>query len=413
MDTVAQAQRTDLVYRHERPLFLISIVFALLAWLALIVGTLGIGLLYVLLAILFYLFVQSAFISYLRGTGVLITAEQFPDLYARVIDCCRMLGVNPPPDAYLIHADGAFNALATRFLGRNFIVLFSNVVDALEDDPQAINFYIGHELGHIQRKHLQWLPILWPAGLLPLLGAAYSRAREYTCDAYGLACSGSVQSAAHGIAALAAGGERWKSMNLDRYGAQADQSGKFWMSFHELTGDYPWLTKRLARIRTGDGYLPPGRHFLAWLLAMFVPRFGIGGAGSVIVTVAVIGILAAVAVPAYQDYTARARITEDMAHLHGVQTCFAEFYAREGGVPENFAQCGINDSRSLAGPGVADVALGEDGVITLTFADESLPADAMDSTLVLRPYLDDAGTFSWSCAEGTLPPKYRPAACRE
>ena len=170
----------NLVYGKEKALFIIALIISLIVWLGVIAGTFGIALIYIFFFFIFYLFAHSAFISYLKGTGVKITAEQFPDLHQAVNACAQKLDMKEVPDAYLIHADGAFNALATRFLGRNFIVLFSDVADALKDNPDAINFYIGHELAHIKRKHLTWGPVLSPALLLPLLGAAYSRAREYT-----------------------------------------------------------------------------------------------------------------------------------------------------------------------------------------------------------------------------------------
>jgi hypothetical protein len=58
------------------------------------------------------------------------------------------------PEAYLLQMGGMLNAFATRFLGRDFLVLYSDVVDGLADNPDALNFYIGHEIGHIKRKHL-------------------------------------------------------------------------------------------------------------------------------------------------------------------------------------------------------------------------------------------------------------------
>ena len=194
----------ELVYKKERTLFIISAVIATVLWLAFIVGTLGVALVYILLALLIYLFAQSAFISYLKGTAVRITPGQFPDLHQRVVQACTKLGMEKIPEAYLLHGNGIFNAFATRFLGRNFIALYSDIVDALASRPDALDFYIGHELGHIHRRHLVWAPLLWPARILPLLGAAYSRAREYTCDLYGLACCKDPQDACYGLAALAA-----------------------------------------------------------------------------------------------------------------------------------------------------------------------------------------------------------------
>ena len=261
------------------------LTISILVWLVLLVGTLGIALLYAPLVFLIYLFAQSALITYLKGTAIKITPRQFPDLHARLIACCERLGIARVPDCYLLNGQGGFNAFATRFLGRNFVVLFSDVVDALEDRPGAVDFYLGHELAHIQRGHLTWAPVLMPGSLLPLLGAAYHRACESTCDRYGAACCAETQDAVAGITALAAGEKRWKSLSVEEYVAQGQESGGFWMSFHELVSDYPWLVKRVARViafREGRVPVPPARNPLAYLFALFVPRLMGGGGGGVV-----------------------------------------------------------------------------------------------------------------------------------
>ena len=102
----------------------------------------------------FYLFVQSGFIAYLKGNAVHITENQYPEIYQMHLQCCEKLGIKTTPEIYLLNGDGILNALATRFLGRNFVVLFSDIVDALQRQPAAMKFYIGHELGHIKQKHL-------------------------------------------------------------------------------------------------------------------------------------------------------------------------------------------------------------------------------------------------------------------
>ena len=199
----------DLIYKNEKSLFTILLVISIVAWIGIVVGTLGVALLYLLFFFIFYCFAQSALISYLKGTGVKISADQFPDLKQRIDECCQKLDLQVVPEAYLLHMGGAFNAFATRFLGKNFIVLYSDIVDALDDHPDALNFYIGHEIGHLKRNHLRWSPVLMPASILPLIGAAYSRAREYTSDRHGFAACDNITSAQFGLAALAAGGKRW------------------------------------------------------------------------------------------------------------------------------------------------------------------------------------------------------------
>ena len=197
------ANTARLVYPHERRLGAITLALGLLA---LVLGTFGIVLIYLLLGFVAYLFVQSALIAYLRGTAAHLTAQQFPDLHAQYLECCARLGIAEPPEAYVLHGDGLFNAFATRFMGRDFVVLLSDVVDAMEGHPDGVRFYLGHELGHVHRRHLSGAKWRAPAAWLPLLGAAYARSRESTCDRYGRACCASAEGAARSLALLAAGG---------------------------------------------------------------------------------------------------------------------------------------------------------------------------------------------------------------
>jgi Zn-dependent protease with chaperone function len=287
-----------------------------LFWVLILVGTVGTILIWILLFFISYLFLQSGLIAYLKGTAIQITPNQFPDLYKQLLECCKKLQIHDIPETYMLHADGMFNAFATRFMRQHYVVLFSEVVDALEGDEGAIKFYFGHELGHIHRNHLFWGPILSPVGMLPLLGAAYSRAREYTCDNYGLACCSNPHDAVTGLAALSAGGKRYKTMSVAEYAKQAAESGGFWMSFHELTADYPWLVKRMASIASKANVAqvqPPKRHPLAWLLALCVPRTGAGAGGaSILIVIAIIGILAAIAIPNFIAYRDKARMQQSV-----------------------------------------------------------------------------------------------------
>jgi Zn-dependent protease with chaperone function/Tfp pilus assembly major pilin PilA len=298
-----------MTYKNEQPLFVIALIVSLIFWLCLVLGTAGIALLYGLFFYIAYLFAQSGFISYIKGTGVKVSANQYPDLYERLMACCRKIGLTTSPDCYVLRT-GFFNALATKFRGKHFIVLFSDVIDALHNDPEGFNFYIGHELGHIHRKHLTWGVWLAPARILPLLGAAYSRACEYTCDRYGLACCQSPAAAQRGLLAIATGDTRFTSTDIDAYIGQRDETNGFWMSFHELIGTYPWLVKRAAALKSlAEGHAPeqPRRNPLAWLFALFVPNAGGGGsAAAFLIVIAIIGILAAVAVPAFTQYRQRA-----------------------------------------------------------------------------------------------------------
>ncbi len=398
----------DLIYKNEKILFTVMLTISLLVWSLLILGTFGMALIYVLLFFVFYCFAQSALISHIKGTGVRITDEQFPDLKARISACCGKLDVDEEPEAYLMHMGGMFNAFATRFLGRNFIVLYSDIVDALDDDPDALNFYIGHELGHLKRNHLRWSPVLMPASVLPLIGSAYSRAREYTCDRHGLAACEQAASAQVGLAALAAGGKRWRTINHAHYVAQSTESEGFWMSLHELVADYPWLVKRMGAVRSlaaGAEIKQPSRHPMAVLLALFVPRFGVGGGGA-IVTVAIIGILAAVAIPAYQEYISKANVAAAVIQGRQATVAVEKYYRANKALPATVGEAGF---QVLAGGAVDNITIDQNqGVVQVA----ARIGSAASAKITFTPSSGEDGRIVWECSGGDIRPALLPADCR-
>ncbi|WP_049723352.1 M48 family metalloprotease [Gilvimarinus polysaccharolyticus] len=400
----------DLVYKNEKPLFIIAAVISTIFWLVLTVATIGVVLIYLLLGYLFFLFAHSAFISYLKGTGVKISDEQYPDLYEKLVRGCATVGLKEVPEAYLLRTD-FFNAIATKFLGKHFVVLFTDVVDALDSQPGAIDFYIGHELGHIHRRHLSWSTFIWPASVLPLLGAALRRAEEYTCDRYGVACCQSEDDIKAAISAIAAGDTRWKSININSYLKQVSYTRGFWMSFNELTSDYPWLTKRMATslaVSRGEKIKCPRRNIFAWALACVIPRFGVNGAGSLLVVVAVIGILAAVALPAYQDYTERARIAGAYTSAKQVQAKVTQYVANHEAWPQSMQVLGYNEDALVDHANNVSVSLYDEGMIgALVGVDYA----GDEQYLVLEPEVIDEGIV-WHCYGENLLAKSLPAACR-
>ena len=129
----------ELVCPRERSLGAITLVLGLIVWELLILGTVGLALVYLLLGFPFYLFAQSALISWLRGNGVLLSMQQLPDLRAKFDACCDKLGIDERPEAYVLQGGGVLNAFATRFLGRHYVVLLSDIVDAMDANPDGVN----------------------------------------------------------------------------------------------------------------------------------------------------------------------------------------------------------------------------------------------------------------------------------
>jgi len=391
-----------LVYPRERWLGNITLGLGVLVWGLLVLGTLGLALVYVLLGFIAYVFAQSAVIAWIKGTAVKLSPTQLPELHARFKACCGYLGIENPPEAYLLHGDGIFNAFATRFFGRDFVVLLSDVVDAMETQPDGINFYIGHELGHIKQRHLTghiWrMPVLW----LPLLGAAYSRAQEYTCDLHGAACCEEPDSAPRALVALAAGAQQWRNVDLQRYADQSAGNSGFWASFHELIGGYPWLTKRVARTIDPVAKLP-GRNPLAYVLAIFVPNTGRAGGGvlALMVVVAIIGILAAVALPAYQDYQTRAVVSQAWFQAAPVRETLGTYYKEKQEIPDSLEAAGAPETL----PDGSALKLDPDTMV--------LEVKTSKGTLQMEPSAVDDGV-EWHCTAGDgLSAKALPIACKK
>ncbi len=416
----------ELVYPRERSLGTITLVLGILVWLGLIVGTFGIALIGLALGFVLYLFIQSTLIAHIKGNGVELSEAQFPELYAQFAACCERLQIKERPQAYILNGNGGLNAFATKFLGTQYVVLMSDVVDAMDKHVDGVRFYIGHELGHLRMKHLSGRLLRWPVLWLPLLGAAYSRARESTCDRHGLACSSSPGDAARALAALSAGAKRWEHLDTTAYLRQANHSSGFWMSFHELTAGYPWLTKRAARVMDTSAPMPP-RNGLAYLLAVFIPYAGRLGAGfGLLILVYIVGVLAAVAIPAYQDYTIRSQVTEGLILASDYKTAVAQ--ARADGEDwnsinsENLGMPSVNDAKYVNKIEVVS------GAVVITYggaANKQLDG----RTLVLVPSTNEAGDLAWVCGHAQpqaghkviiedhgqytdVEDKYLPVACR-
>lgn len=388
----------DLVYPHERPLGAITLVLGILVWLLLILGTFGIALLVLAIGFVFYLFLQSALIGHIKGNGVVLTPEQFPDLHAQFIECCQRLQIANPPQAYVLNGEGGLNAFATKFLGTQYVVLLSDVVDAMEAHADGVRFYLGHELGHLRRKHLSGHLLRWPVLWLPLLGAAYSRACESTCDRHGLACSRSPEGAVRALAALSAGSQRWQRLDVPAYLRQAAHTSGFWMSFHELSAGYPWLTKRATRMM---GATVPRRNPLAYLLAAIIPYAGrLGGGFGLLILVYVLFVVAAIAIPAYGNYVTRAKVANVVIASLDARESLAAYYEANQAIPESLEALGIAST------------LPDGTALTLDTDDMELTASLKKGNVVFTPRVGADGRLFWTCGgDGQLRVDQLPASC--
>ena len=127
------------------------------------------------------------------------------------------------------------------------------------------------------------------------------------------------------------------------------------------------------------------------------------------IVVAIIGILAAIAIPAYQDYTVRAQVTEGINLADGLKTPMADFYNDQGTWPAN-GTGGIAAPVSYVGKYVTQVATAAAGTIIATYGNDANATVLAGKTITLQA-TDNGGSISWACT-GTMADKYKPQACR-
>jgi Zn-dependent protease with chaperone function len=264
----------------------------------------------------FVLMAHAIWLAYVRGNAVRLGPTQLPHLWHKVIAASKRFGLSEPPTTYLMQSGGVLNAFATKLLGRRFVILHSELVDACElgaatEGSSEIDFVIGHEVAHIAAGHLSYL--LLPVRLVPLLGPAYARACEYTCDRAAHAFAGSLEISSRALAILAAGRRAGRMVDLDAFVEQRMEAGRFWLAVYELNSGHPYLPKRIAALREAEapGAAPQiGRNVAAYPLApMFAGAVG-GAAAAPLVFICVVAMMAAVALPAAQKYAARARAAQ-------------------------------------------------------------------------------------------------------
>jgi type IV pilus assembly protein PilA len=138
------------------------------------------------------------------------------------------------------------------------------------------------------------------------------------------------------------------------------------------------------------------------------------------IVVAIIAILAAIALPAYQDYVIRSQVSEGAVLADSARTAVLEFYERSNTFPTKNTSAGLALSTSINGKYVAEVDVGAaNGVIEATFsANGSHVANSLIDNKVLGfSALTNGGVGSmvWHCANQTytsIPMKYLPSSCR-
>ncbi len=131
------------------------------------------------------------------------------------------------------------------------------------------------------------------------------------------------------------------------------------------------------------------------------------------IVVAIIGILAAIAIPAYQDYTVRAKLSEAVTAAAPAKTGVAEFFQSQGRLPTDAGEAGF--SGNIDSKYVNSVKISGTGVVSVTVKGDALGAGMTGDleAIVLSP-ITSTTKVDWNCQAGTgVEVKYLPADCRD
>ena len=130
------------------------------------------------------------------------------------------------------------------------------------------------------------------------------------------------------------------------------------------------------------------------------------------IVVAIIAILAAIAIPAYQDYLVRAQVSEGMVLSSGAKAAVWDFVSNTGRFPPNNASAGMAQSASITGSYVSSVDVTQGKIKVLYHGPKANSAITPASQYLVLSPISHAGSIAWVCTPSTLDPKYLPTTCR-
>jgi type IV pilus assembly protein PilA len=135
------------------------------------------------------------------------------------------------------------------------------------------------------------------------------------------------------------------------------------------------------------------------------------------IVVAIIAILAAIAIPAYQDYLVRSQVSEGAVLADGAKTAIAEYYSNTGLFPASNLSAGLAPKASIVGKYVSSVGTGTNGdaagIVTVAYGNSANAA--LTGKFFALSAITHAGSIEWTCksAKTTVAVKYLPTSCRQ
>lgn len=236
--------RSQLVHPKESGYFAVVLVFSILAYIGLLFSIFGI--IFIGILILFSFFIHALSMASIRRNGVRLSEQQFPEIYAKAEMLAQKMELTKMPQIYVMESQGILNAFATRFFGKEMVVIYSEIFDLYDDSREdELLFVLAHEFAHLKRRHVLLHFIILPAMYVPFIGEAYLRACEYTCDRYAAYFVGNLEAAREALVMLSIGKRLSNRVNQEAFVKQIEEEQGFFAWISEKLSSHPDLPKRI------------------------------------------------------------------------------------------------------------------------------------------------------------------------
>lgn len=234
----------QLVHRKERMYFALCLIISIISYIVLLFSVVGVFI--ILFMILFSLFFHYLSMASIRRNGVRISEQQFPDVYEKAKMLAEKMELEKMPNIYVMESSGLLNAFATRFFGKNMVVIFSEIFELSEEEHEdELLFVLAHEFAHLKRRHVSLHLLLLPSSFIPLLREAHMRACEYTCDRYAAYYINNFDASKKALTMLAIGKSLASKVNEEAYIQQISEESGFFAWLSEKLSTHPHLPKRI------------------------------------------------------------------------------------------------------------------------------------------------------------------------
>jgi Zn-dependent protease with chaperone function len=210
----------------------------------------SIPLMIIIFLLLVHWIVRELFKAYIFGHSIRVTEMQFSDVYKIALEMAKKMGVVRVPDIFVVNMEGRINALALRFIGHAYVVLYASLVDLMlkRNAIKELRMVVAHEMAHHAAGHVSIFRqiFLYPVTYIPFLYKAYVRACELSADRLALVVTGDLAASQRALISLACGSEALSSKtNIVTFMNQEVEFLLFFGFLIEIFSTHPRITKRV------------------------------------------------------------------------------------------------------------------------------------------------------------------------